>query len=53
MTVSDLIIKLKKCPIDARVIMSSDQEGNSFHDVFAVEDLNEVTLWPGHENILW
>lgn len=36
MTVSELIAELKDFPPDAPVVMASDEEGNSYHQLYEV-----------------
>jgi hypothetical protein len=47
-TVRELIAKLEKLPVDAPVVLASDEEGNDFGLLAQVEtDANgNVILWP-------
>ena len=51
MHVSTLIRLLRSCNPDALVMIASDEEGNSFHQLADLktdsEEANTVILWPG------
>lgn len=52
MTVGELIKELANQDLEADVFLSSDEEGNSFHNIAAVEaDDNFIVLWPDHTNL--
>ena len=40
MTVSELIEALKALPPDTLVVLSSDEEGNSYHELAVVDSVN-------------
>lgn len=47
-TVLELIAKLGELPLDAPVILASDDQGNAFHALDKVElaESGRVVLWP-------
>ena len=47
-TVLELIAKLGELPLDAPVILASDDKGNAFHALDKVEfaESGRVVLWP-------
>ncbi len=58
MTAKELIKELKKVPADSKIILSSDEEGNSYHDIYQVtteefdrtddssKTFDATVLWP-------
>ena len=52
MKVKELIALLKKCPQDQDILMSSDAEGNTIHNVTDLAETKAaIVLWPSHEEV--
>lgn len=53
MKVRELVVKLSNCPQEAVILMSSDAEGNAYHNTDGLHIVNakEVIIYPMHDDV--